>query len=107
MALLCCASAVLAAAALLLLTWGLAYRRLAYVLTESALRVEWLGRTLVVPYAAIQGIYAGQRLAGNATPSGPRWPGISVGARRVRGMGKLRFFATSADQSQLTLITVE
>lgn len=87
--------------------WGLAYRRLTYALTETALRVEWLGRTLVVPYAAIHGIYAGQRLAGNATTEVPRWPGINVGPRRVRGMGKLRFFATSSDQSRLTLITVE
>ena len=37
----------------------------------------------------------------------PRWPGISVGTARVRGLGRLRFFATSSDQSQLTYITVE
>jgi len=105
--LLCCVATVLAAIGALLGLWALGYRRLGYALSESALRVEWLGRTLVVPYGAIQGIYAGQRLAGNSTPSVPRWPGISVGPRRVRGMGKLRFFATSTDQSQLTLITVE
>jgi hypothetical protein len=105
--LLCCLAAVLGAGSALLGIWAFAYRRLVYALTESALRVEWLGRTLVVPYAAIQGIYAGQRLAGNSSPSAPRWPGINVGTRRVRGIGKLRFFATSTDQSQLTLVTVE
>jgi hypothetical protein len=105
--LLCCGATVLAAIAALLGLWALGYRRLAYALSESALCVEWLGRNIVVPYAAIQGIYAGQRLAGNSTPSVPRWPGISIGPRRVRGLGKLRFFATSSDQSQLTLITVE
>ena len=105
--LLCCVATLLAAIGALLGLWALGYRRLAYALGESALRVDWLGHSLVVPYAAIQGIYAGQRLAGNSTPSVPRWPGICVGPRRVRGMGKLRFFATSTDQSQLTLITVE
>ena len=62
---------------LLVLAYG--YRRLAYALTEAALRIDWLGRTLVLPYAAIQGIYTGQRLDGHATPSVPRWPGINVG----------------------------
>jgi uncharacterized protein DUF1648/PH (Pleckstrin Homology) domain-containing protein len=107
MVLLCVLAVVLAAAGVVLGLWALAYRRLCYALTESALRVEWLGRTLVVPYAAIHGIYAGQRLSGNATPGRPIWPGVNVGTRRVRGMGKLRFFATSSDQSELTLITVE
>jgi hypothetical protein len=105
--LLACVAAVLAAAGVLLGLWAVAYRRLAYALTESALRIEWLGRTLVVPYAAIQGIYTGQRLAGNATAAVPRWPGINLGPRRVRGTGKLRFYATSSDQALLTLITVE
>jgi hypothetical protein len=105
--LLWCATVVLAAAGALLAIWAVGYRRLAYALTESALRVDWLGHILVVPYAAIQGIYAGQRLAGNAMPSLPSWPGISIGTRWVRGMGRLRFYATSTDQSRLTLITVE
>jgi hypothetical protein len=107
MFLLCVLAAVLAAAGGTLLIWALAYRRLAYALTESALRVEWLGQTVVVPYAAIQGIYTGQRLQGSATPEVPCWPGINVGSARVRGLGRLRFFATSTDQSLLTLITVE
>jgi hypothetical protein len=107
MLLLCAAAVILAAAGALLLMWAVAYRRLGYALTESALRIEWLGRTLVVPYVAIQGVYAGQRLSGNATPSVPHWPGINVGPRRVRGLGRLHYFATSSDQSQLTFITVE
>jgi hypothetical protein len=104
---LCCLAAVLAAAGAVLSLWAFAYRRLAYAVTESALRVKWLGRTLILPYAAIQGIYTGQRLAGHSQASGLRWPGINVGAARVRGLGPLRFFATSTDQSQLTLITLE
>jgi hypothetical protein len=104
---LCVGATVLAAAGTFLLIWGIGYRRLTYALTENALRIDWLGRTVVVPYPAIQGIYTGQRLSGHSTPSVPRWPGISVGSARVRGLGRLRFFATSSDQSQLTYITVE
>jgi hypothetical protein len=100
-------AAVLAAVGLFLWFWALAYQRLTYALTDSALRIEWLGRTLVVPYQAIQGIYSGQRLSGIAKPNALRWPGINVGTARVRGLRRLRFFATSSDQSLLTLITVE
>jgi Bacterial PH domain/Protein of unknown function (DUF1648) len=104
---LCIAAVILAAAGTFLLIWGIGYLRLAYALTEHALRIDWLGRTVVVPYPAIQGIYTGQRLSGHSTPSLPRWPGISVGGARVRGLGRLRFFATSTDQSELTFVTVE
>src|SRR5262249_36201052 len=107
MLVLCVAAAVCAAAGAVLGLWAYAYRRLAYALRETALRTAWLGRTLVLPYQAIQGIYTGQRLAGHATASGPRWPGINVGALRVRGLGPLRFYATSTDQSNLTFITLE
>jgi hypothetical protein len=106
MVLLVVTAVVLAAAGTLLLVWAIAYQRLAYALTDSALRIQWLGRTTVVPYGAIQGIYTGQRLAGRATPEVPRWPGINVGPARVRGLGRLRFFATSTDQAELTFITV-
>ena len=107
MLVLCALAALLAVAGAVLLALAVAYRRLAYELADSTLRIEWLGRTTVVPYSAIQGIYTGQRLEGNAMPSSVRWPGISVGSARVRGFGRLRFFATSTDQSALTLITVE
>jgi hypothetical protein len=107
MLLTCVLAAVLGGLGLVLLALAIGYRRLAYCLGETGLRIEWLGTTLSVPYAAIQGIYTGQRLAGHAVPRALRWPGISVGAARVRGLGRLRFFATSTDQSELTFITVE
>jgi hypothetical protein len=107
MLVLCAAAALLAGLGLALLAWAIAYRRLSYALTDSALRIGWLGRTVIVPYTAIQGIYTGQRLAGHSTPGVPRWPGINVGPARVRGMGRLRFFATSTDQSALSLVSVE
>ena len=107
MLLLCTVAVILSSAGIVLLVLAIAYQRLAYTLTNQELRIEWLGRTVVVPYQAIQGIYTGQRLQGHATPSMPTWPGINVGASRVRGLGRLRFLATSTDQSVLTLITVE
>jgi len=107
MLLMCVVAAALAGAGLVLLVWAIGYRRLVYCLAETGLRIEWLGRTLIVPYSAIQGISTGQRLAGHATPRAWRWPGISVGPARVRGLGRLRFYATSTDQSDLTFIAVE
>jgi hypothetical protein len=104
----CALAAVLAAAGALLLVWASGYRRMVYALSESALRIDWLGRTLVLPYEAIQGIYGGQRLSGNSSARLPRWPGINVGSIWLRNsLGRLRFYATSTDQSELTLITVE
>src|SRR5215510_10706559 len=44
---LCCVAAFLAAAGAVLALCAFGYRRLAYALTESAVRVEWLGHTLV------------------------------------------------------------
>jgi hypothetical protein len=87
--------------------WALAYRRLTYALTATALEIEWLGHVTGVPYTAVDGIYTGQRLVGNATPTVPVWPGIYVGPGRARGIGRLRFFATSPDPAALTLITLE
>jgi hypothetical protein len=107
MLLMCVLAAVLAGIGIVLLVWAIGYRRLAYWLAETGLRIEWLGRTLIVPYSAIQGISIGQRLAGHAAPRAWRWPGISVGLIRVRGLGRLRFYATSTDQSDLTFIAVE
>jgi hypothetical protein len=107
MLLMCVLAAALGGIGLALLVWAIGYRRLAYCLAESGLRIDWLGRTLIVPYSAIQGISTGQRLAGHAAPRTWRWPGISVGPRRVRGLGRLRFYATSTDQSHLTFIAVE
>ncbi len=100
-------ASLLGAAALGLLLWAVSYRNLTYVLGADALEVAWLGGRLRVPYAAIDGIYAGQRLVGSAAPSVPAWPGIYVGPGRARGVGRLRFYATSQDPAELTLVTAD
>ena len=107
MLLLALAALAIAGLAIALFLWALAYRRLTYTLAEHALDISWFGRTLVVPYTAIDGIYTGQRLVGSATPTVPAWPGIYVGPGRARAVGRLRFFATSPDPAALTLITLE
>lgn len=98
---------VLALLAAGLFVWALAYRQLAYTLTDPGLEIAWCGHSLRVPYAAIDGVYTGQRLVGSATPTVPVWPGIYVGRGRARGIGRLRFFATSPDPGALTLIMLE
>jgi hypothetical protein len=87
--------------------WAVAYRQLSYRLGGDALEVRWCGFSIHAPYAAIDAIYTGQRLVGNTTPSVPIWPGIYVGPGRARGIGRLRFFATSPDPAALTLIMLE
>lgn len=87
--------------------WGFGYRQLSYLLAGEGLEIRWLGESLVVPYAAIDGIYTGQRLLDQRLPRPPRWPGIYVGDGRVRGLGRLHFFTTSPDPGALTVVTWE
>lgn len=87
------------------LVWFAGYRHLAYELGDHDLRVWWLGGSAIVSYTAIDGVFPGQRLVGASTPSTPSWPGIYVGGGRIRGVGRLRFYATSRDPSELTLVT--
>jgi Bacterial PH domain len=100
---------LLALGGMALAVWGYAYRRLAYVLTGEGLEIDWLGETFVAPYAAIDGIYTGQRLVSGENPLArlPRWPGIYVGQTRVRGIGRLHFFTTSQDPGALTVVTFQ
>jgi hypothetical protein len=98
---------LLAALGAAIALWGFASRRLTYTMGEDALEIQWLGATTVVPYAAVDGVYSGQRLVGNTTPMVLAWPGIYVGPGRARGIGRLRFYTTSPDPAALTLITLQ
>lgn len=99
------AAVLLASIGVTILVWGIAYRRLTYRLGTDAFEVRWLGRTLHLPYAAIDGIYPGQRLAGHTQPERSTWPGVYVGRARVSGLGLVRYFTTSREPSHLTVIT--
>ena len=101
------AAVALAALGVAIALWGLAYRQLAYTLGDDSLDITWLGRVTHVPYDAVEGVYTGQRLVGHAAPQVPVWPGIYVGPGRARGIGRLRFFATSPDPSALTLVALQ
>jgi hypothetical protein len=101
------AAVPLVAVAAGLAVWALSYRQLLYTLGDRELRIQWLGRCFCVPFASIEGIYTGQRLVGHAVPDVLSWPGIYIGPGRLRGLGRLRFFATSQDPAALTLIAFE
>jgi hypothetical protein len=109
MVLLAALASVIALGGLALAVWGLAYRRLAYVLAADGLEIHALGETFVAPYAAIDGIYTGQRLVSGENPLARRkwWPGLYIGHTRVRGIGRLHFFTTSQDAGALTVITFD
>jgi hypothetical protein len=98
---------ILGGIAAAILLWALAYRELTYTLADTGLEIAWYGHIFEVPYASIEGIYTGQRLVGSSTPTVPTWPGIYVGPGRAPGMRRLRFFTTSPDPSNLTLIASE
>lgn len=100
------ATAVLGAAAAALALWAAGYRGLRYVLGDEGLCIDWLGAAVEVPFAAIESVLSGQRLAESSAPRMPSWPGIYVGPGRARGIGTLRFFATTRDTTDLTVVAV-
>ncbi len=99
------AAAILIALAVATYLLSASYRSLVYSLGDRGLEIPWFGETALVPYAAIDGIYTGQRLVGSSQPGGLVWPGVYVGMGRARGTGRLRFFTTSQDPADLTLVT--
>lgn len=104
---LACAATVLAAAAAATLLWSLSYRQLVYALGPVGLEVVWLGERFLIPYAAIEGIYTGQRLGGQTAPDRLCWPGIYVGRGHAYSVGRLQFYATTRDAAALALVAVD
>ena len=85
--LLCCLAAILAAAGALLGCGRYGYRRL-IVRADRGGAAHRLARPhVVLPYAAIQGIYTGQRLAGHATAKRAPLARHQRRPARVRGLG--------------------
>ncbi|MCC6176586.1 MAG: PH domain-containing protein [Chloroflexi bacterium] len=84
------------------LTFG--YFRLRYRFGPDALIVTWLGRREAVPYDRVDGIFAGPRLGQAMRVRGLNWPGYHIGIGRTRAMGLVRYFVTTGDLSEITLI---
>ncbi len=90
------------ALAALVLTVG--YFTLRYRFEPDGLIVTWLGRREVIPYARVDGIFAGPRLGQAMRVRGLNWPGYHVGIGRTRAMGLVRYYITTGDLSQVALI---
>lgn len=95
------------ALSILFALWTLGYYSLHYVLGPDSLRVVWLLREDVIPYSAINAVYAGQRLAEPLRVRGVVWPGNYVGRARARNLGVLQVFATTLDRPELTILLSE
>lgn len=94
---------LLLASTLVLVVWGMSYRRLVYRLGPSALEVDWLGETLVLPYETFEDVREGEGVGG--VPSRIRvWMGMYVGEGRLRGHGWAAFYVTSRDPAHFTAI---
>jgi hypothetical protein len=91
-----------AAAALAAASMG--YFRLRYRLDHDALHVRWAGPPEVIPFEAIDGVYAGQRLGRLGQIRGVNWPGYHVGVVPNHPSGQLRVFCTDASIDALTVI---
>lgn len=89
----------------LALAW-LGARGLRYSLGTQALVIDWRDEQIVVPYAAVEGLYAGSRLSGQTRPASFTLPGASMGEGRHHQFGRLRYFAThDAPAGLLVLVT--
>ncbi|HYU20922.1 MAG TPA: PH domain-containing protein [Chloroflexota bacterium] len=87
---------------LLIFTYG--YFALRYRFEQRALVIRWLGREEVVPYRAVDGIFAGSRLGQAMRVRGLNWPGYHVGIGRTRAMGLVRYYTTTSDLGDVALI---
>jgi hypothetical protein len=95
------------ALSILFALWTLGYYSLHYVLGPDSLRIVWLLREDVIPYGAINAVYAGHRLAEPLRVRGVVWPGNYVGRARARNLGMLQVFATTLDRPELTILLTE
>ena len=90
--------------ALAALVFTVGYFTLRYRFEPNGLSVTWLGRRDLIPYARVDGIFAGPRLGQAMRVRGLNWPGFHVGIGRTRAMGLVRYYATTGDLGQIALI---
>lgn len=98
-------AALLAAGAFVAVTWALGYRGLRYVLGPTALEVWWRGASTRVPYAAVEGIYSGQRLTG-VLPPRQQWPGLVIGRAGAAGVGPVECFTTTPNPAEWLVVAL-
>jgi len=87
---------------ILIFTYG--YFTLRYRFERQALVVRWLGRQEAVPFAKVDGIFAGPRLGQAVRVRGLNWPGYHVGVGRTRGMGVVRYYTTTSNLDDVALV---
>lgn len=87
---------------ILVFTYG--YFTLRYRFERHALVVSWLGRQEAVPFAKVDGIFAGPRLGQAVRVRGLNWPGYHVGVGRTRGMGVVRYYTTTSNLDDVALV---
>ena len=76
-----------------------------YEIDANAFVIHWGGLREVVPMAAIDRIEYGRDIEDHLNPRGLWWPGCLVGRGEDEVFGQLAFFASTAQDQQLFVIT--
>lgn len=80
------------------------YRSLRYRIADEALTISWLWVREIVPLGRIEGLYGGHRLGKRVQVDGLPWPGHLVGRTRAEGLGRLKYFGSSADPAAAIIV---
>lgn len=96
--------ALLAGVAAALGVWTAGCFTLGYRLLPAGLGIRWFGRTEIVPYAAVDGVYAGHRLGAVRYVRGVSWPGLDVGLLRTRSLGAVRLFLRTREPEAIAVV---
>lgn len=77
---------------------------LSYRFEPGLLVVRWIGGEEIIPLAAVDAVWSGERIGPTLDVQGFRLPGLNVGTARVRGLGPVRVIATSNRGADLSLL---
>ena len=104
--LLAAAGALLAAAAAAVGVMTAGFFTLGYRLLPAGLGIRWFGATEILPYAAIDSIFAGHRLGAIRRVRGVSWPGLDVGLLRTRSLGLVHLFLRTREPQAISVIVL-
>ncbi len=82
--------------------WGAAYR-----LAEDRLIIEWGARREVIPLSDIREAVPGRDIERDLNPRGIWWPGCIVGRANDDRLGRVEFFASLPQDSQVFVVLSE